>query len=160
MPAPSNSIIFLDIDGVLCTQSAWKPEIIAADGYSEFNAACIENLNLLIEQTGAGIILTSSRRMTKTIDEFQEIMQRRGCCGQIIGKVDDATAPSGVSRAVEIAAWLNHYGQPAHFVILDDDSRLAELPHQYRSHWVRTTYYRGFDAVALSEALAILRTDQ
>lgn len=154
------SIIFLDIDGVLCTQPPWKPEVMAADGYSEFNAACVQHLNTLVAQTGARIILTSSRRMTKSIAEFQQIMQRRGFQGEIVGKVDDATEPTGASRASEIEGWLLRNGEPAHYVIIDDDSRLADLSPRYRRHWVRTSHLRGFDALALTEALAVLGASQ
>lgn len=153
-------LVFLDIDGVLCTQPPWKPEVMADDGYSEFNAACVQRLNALVEQTGAKVILTSSRRMTKSVAEFQQIMQRRGFRGEISGKVDDATEPNGASRASEIAGWLLRHGEPARYVILDDDPRLAELPAPYRQHWVRTSYLQGFDALALAEALAILGARQ
>lgn len=156
LTAAHKSLIFLDIDGVLCTQPPWKPETMAADGYSEFNSACVENLNRLVEQTGAVIILTSSRRMTKSVAEFQAIMQRRGFQGEILGKVDEATAPTGASRTSEIEGWFGRHGEPARFVILDDDARLAELPAHYRAHWVRTTYHYGLDAAALAEAIAIL----
>jgi hypothetical protein len=153
-------LIFLDIDGVLCTQPPWKPDVIATDGYSEFNPACVQNLNALVAQTGAQVILTSSRRMTKTVVEFQAILRRRGFQGHIIGKVDDATEPNGLSRASEIEGWLQRHGEPPRYVILDDDSRLAELPEHYRIHWVRTSYHRGFDAAALAAAVAILGSDQ
>ena len=129
---------------------------MAADGYSEFNAGCVQHLNTLVEQTGAKVILTSSRRMTKSVAEFQALMQRRGFQGEIIGKVDDATEPNGASRASEITGWLRRHGEPPRYVILDDDPRLAELPQPYQAHWVRTSYHRGFDAVALAEALIIL----
>ena len=153
-------VIFLDIDGVLCTQPLWKPEIMAPDGYSEFNATCVLHLNALVEQTGASIILTSSRRLNKSVAEFQGILQRRGCRGEILGKVDEATEPTGTSRASELEGWLHRHGEPARYVILDDDPRLAELPPPYRLHWVRTAFHRGFDAVALAEALVILGARQ
>ena len=83
MKTASEPIIFLDIDGVLCTQHQWKPDVIAEDGYSEFNAKCIENLNRLVEQTQAKVILTSSRRINKTIEEFGVILARRGFRGEL-----------------------------------------------------------------------------
>ncbi|TLM96765.1 HAD domain-containing protein [Hymenobacter jeollabukensis] len=153
-------MIFLDIDGVLCTQPLWKPEVMADDGYSEFNAACVANLNALVEKTGAQIVLTSSRRMTVTLAGFQALMQRRGFRGDIRGKVDEATEPNGTSRASEIEGWLTRHGEPARYVIIDDDSRLAGLPDHYRRHWVRTAYHRGLDAAALAEALRILAAGQ
>jgi hypothetical protein len=88
MKTASDPIIFLDIDGVLCTQHPWKPGVIAEDGYSAFNEQCVQNLNRLIARTGAKVILTSSRRINKTIAEFEAIMRRRGFRGEIVGKIN------------------------------------------------------------------------
>lgn len=49
--------IFLDIDGVLITpKQARNPNDKSAD------ATCVANLNQIVEQTGAKIIISSSRR--------------------------------------------------------------------------------------------------
>ncbi len=159
MNTSSHPIIFLDIDGVLCTQNIWKPEVMAEDGYSEFNQGCVENLNKLIKQTNAEVILTSTRRINKTVEEFQAIMQRRGFNGQVAGKINDNTDLSAVTRSDEIKEWLAKNGVPAKFVILDDDARIAEIDSQYIQHWVRTTYHRGFDEEALERALRILKVE-
>ncbi len=152
-------MIFLDIDGVLCTQNLWKPEKLAEDGYSEFNQNCIKNLNKLIEQTNAKVILTSIRRINKTIDEFAAIMQRRGFTGEIIGKVNDNTEISSISRSEEIKEWFDKHGLPEIYVIIDDDVRLAAIGEPYIQHWVRTSYYRGFDEEAFEQALKICKVE-
>ncbi|QHT65660.1 hypothetical protein GXP67_02755 [Rhodocytophaga rosea] len=156
MKTASYPIIFLDIDGVLCTQNQWKADVIAEDGYSEFNAKCIENLNRLIEQTKAKVILTSSRRINKTVDEFGAILKRRGFHGQIVGKINEKTELDSSSRSEEIVGWLERNGVPDKYVILDDDTRLAQLGESYLPHWVRTIYHRGLDEEALQRALQIL----
>lgn len=156
MKKASDAVIFLDIDGVLCTQNQWKPEVIAGDGYSEFNAKCIDNLNKLIEQTQAKVILTSSRRINKTVVEFQAILQRRGFSGKLAGKINEKTKLDSGARSEEIVEWLEKNGEPDKYVILDDDARLAQLRQPYKQHWVRTTYHRGLDEEALERALQIL----
>ena len=157
METASDPIIFLDIDGVLCTQNPWKPDVIAEDGYSAFNAKCVQNLNRLIARTDAKVILTSSRRINKTIAEFGAIMHRRGFRGELVGKINEQTELNQSSRSAEIVAWLEKNGEPRRYVILDDDTRLAEIGERYLPHWVRTTYHRGLDEEALARALSILK---
>jgi hypothetical protein len=159
MKTESYPIIFLDIDGVLCTQKQWKPESMAEDGYSQFNHRCVEKLNKLIEQTGAKVILTSSRRINKSLEEFAAIMQRRGFTGELLGKINDTTELSSVSRGDEIRQWLEKYGEPNRYVIIDDDARIAQIGEPYIQHWVRTIYHRGFDEEALERALTILKPE-
>jgi len=157
MKTTFDSIIFLDIDGVLCTQYPWKPDVIAEDGYSAFNATCVQNLNRLIAQTKAKVILTSSRRINKTAAAFEEIMHRRGFRGEVAGKINEHTELNQSSRSEEIVAWLEKNGEPRRYVILDDDTRLAEIGERYLPHWVRTTYHRGLDEEALERALSLLK---
>jgi hypothetical protein len=157
MKTKTHPIIFLDIDGVLCTQNLWKPDKIASDGYSEFNQKCVNNLNMLVELTGAKIILTSSRRINKTVEEFTAIMQRRGFTGQILAKVNEDEQINSTARNEKIRQWINKHGLPDRYVIIDDDARLAEIGDPYIHHWVRTTYHRGLDEKALEEALQILK---
>jgi hypothetical protein len=157
MKTEPHPIIFLDIDGVLCTQKQWKPEIMAEDGYSQFNQRCVEKLNTLVEQTHAKVILTSSRRINKTLEAFAAIMRRRGFTGELLGKINDHTELSSVSREDEIRQWLEKHGEPARYVIIDDDARIARIGEPYVQHWVRTTYHRGLDEEALERALLILK---
>lgn len=157
MKTASHPIIFLDIDGVLCTQNQWKADVIAEDGYSEFNSACVQNLNRLVEQTKAKVILTSSRRINKTVEEFRAIMARRGFRGEIIGKINEKTALDSSSRSEEIIDWLERNGKPDKYVIIDDDTRLAQIGEFCLPHWVRTIYHRGLDEEALESALRILK---
>jgi histidinol phosphatase-like enzyme len=42
-------VLFLDLDGVLITTPAWKPDEIDSDGYSKFEQSCVDNLNQLLE---------------------------------------------------------------------------------------------------------------
>lgn len=159
MKTQNHPIIFLDIDGVLCTQNLWKPDKIADDGYSEFNQKCVNNLNKLVELTNAKIILTSSRRINKTVNEFMAIMQRRGFTGKILAKVNEDEQISSAARNEEIREWIDKHGVPDRYVIIDDDARLTEIGEPYIHHWVRTVYHRGLDEKTLEEAIQILKKE-
>ena len=100
-------IIFLDIDGVL-----------GHVGSNErLDPKCIEQLDWLIEATGAEVILTSSWRDTFGLEETQRRLAAAGFRGRLAGAAP--CMPSG-TRSDEIDAFLADVREPARFVILDD----------------------------------------
>lgn len=110
-------LIFLDIDGVLGH--------FGSDG--RLDASCIAELNWLIMETGAEIVLISSWRETLGLAETRRLLAAAG----FRGKIADAT-PSlpHRSRCDEIEAFLATLSGPVRFVILDDapsSPRLAPL---------------------------------
>ena len=76
-------IIFLDIDGVLNSEK-WYIEIFDKNLYPnlenyplcEFDPLAIEQLNLLTDKTNAKIVISSTWRMGRTIDELKNIFAR------------------------------------------------------------------------------------
>lgn len=72
-----SKILILDIDGVLITTPPWKADQMDTDGYSKFNHDCVENLNELLTIEDYNIWLSSTRRMVKTLDEFNSIFEHR-----------------------------------------------------------------------------------
>lgn len=147
------SIIFLDLDGVLITTPPWKPDVLHADGYSDFNLSCVSHFNRLLPSTEAKVVLTSSRRSTKTTEEWKAVFTRRG-----IASAPETCAlqlPGNPSRRKEIETYLDSY-RPGKFVILDDDASLEGLSSDIRRHWVRTFQLTGFTGACCENALRIL----
>lgn len=137
-------IIFLDIDGVLNHQ-LWfesingKPEYKkeGPDDYRRwFCPFSVDLLNHLTTETGAKIVVSSSWRKGRTVEQLQKLLKDNGITGEVIDKtpylrftgVDDYTY--SVPRGCEIKAWLEinkgilgeKIGSFNNYVILDDDS--------------------------------------
>lgn len=143
--------LILDIDGVLITTPSWKPDILHADGYSDFNLECVKNLNHLLSKYDLEIWLSSTRRTRKSIDEFNEIFKNRGIKQDIVGFLP--SADNYMSRKDEVESFLNLH-KYKNFLVIDDDKSLNEF--KYRERLILTELTHGFDGDKLNEALNIL----
>lgn len=133
-------IIFLDIDGVLNSQTWLKNGGANIEGDLKwFDPRCVELLNDLTSSTGSSIVVSSTWRTGKTVDQLKRLLSRMGVTGEVISKTGQSE--SGI-RGVEIHEWmlmnqhllgcLRHEFQD--YVILDDDSDML--------YWQRHNYFQ------------------
>ena len=161
------NIIFLDIDGVLNCQlfydskqfkdykeakktlrkSVKAKEIERMEYYS--SQICKQRIgwfNDLCKDVNAKVVISSTWRMGKTIEELQEIMNYCGGTFEIIGK----TIHNGFERGTEIAKWLRdninkethgcNYYDFYRYAIIDDDS---DMLLNQANHFFQTDNYSG-----------------
>ena len=146
-------ILLLDLDGVLITTPSWKADQIHEDGYSAFNKTAVENLNELLANTNADIWLSSTRRMNKSLEEFNTIFSNRRIERKLAGFVPHGTLSE--SRLEEINAFLDlKPGQK--FIIIDDDNSLQDLTEERKKYWIKTNAMIGFDKEKLQEAIRLV----
>ena len=135
--------VFLDIDGVLNCESfihkLHKEKLNHMSDYETirditetFMPSAIENLNNLIEQTGAEIVVSSSWRKLYTLKQLRGILKKNGFKYPeiIIDKTPNFNVQWNVEycRGEEIYRWLEDKDYLNHsFVILDDDSDMGRL---------------------------------
>jgi hypothetical protein len=160
-------LIFLDIDGVFNCQifyhskqfsdykeakkslrkSLKKKEIERLEYYQ--SQICRERIawfNKLCEELNAKVIISSTWRMGKTVEQLQEILNHCGGIFEIIGKTDH----TGYERGTEIAKWLRdnikheihgcHYYDFHKYAIIDDDS---DMLLNQRFNFFQTDNYSG-----------------
>jgi hypothetical protein len=155
-------VIFLDIDGVIKTKnglrSAFKkyrklvPDIL--------DERAVTNLNKLVKETDAKIVITSTWRYGKTTEALQRVLAINGVIGEVIGMTPELgqmknSSIDTITRGQEIQEWLNLHKIQVDYVILDDDTNL--LPQQM-NYFVRCESEDGFaDENKYREALAILK---
>jgi hypothetical protein len=84
-----------------------------------------------IEKTGAEVVISSSWRKGRKVDELSELLNQAGFTGKVIGKTPslyyDEKSKSTVPRGCEIEEYLyTNYGYDhfmrVNYVIFDDDS--------------------------------------
>lgn len=115
-------VIFLDIDGVLNVIPEDRDEFGAV-----FQAPFVDNLKMIIEQTNAKIVISSSwRHSGKSV--MLEMWLKRQLPGEVIDITPNFMKVSAI-RGEEIADWLHNNWVDA-YVILDDDDDM--LPEQLR----------------------------
>src|SRR5271165_6599322 len=120
-------IIFLDIDGVLNN---------SISNY-EFDPVSVACLNLLIEATGAKVVITSLRKETEGMKILRSKLLNAGFTGGVIGgtPIMKGETKNGLVietdlREKEILLWLSlakKYNSELDFVIFDDVSQYKVL---------------------------------
>lgn len=145
------NILFLDIDGVICTNASilkskipYPPDfhIPFRSGWDQFDTECISRLNEITESTGAKIVISSTWRLACHTDEdFKHLcdyLHSQGVKAEIIDKTPTHLIYSGVwehdrmerikGRGHEIQQWLDTWQDEVEsFVILDDNNDMEHL---------------------------------
>lgn len=120
-------VLFLDIDGVL-NSVGFRPE--NPKGVRDWlNEENVRRLRLLVESTGARIVVSSSWRLTTLVEELSSALESKGARVEIVG-VTPSLGPG--SRAAEIAAWLASPPEPVEAWIALDDEWVGDGDRYYR----------------------------
>jgi len=137
-------IIFLDVDGVLNHVDCWNDngknphpaEIVkGGEGVLKISIECVKQLNRIIKETGAKIVLSSTWRRHKNHYDF---LLTANIKGEFIGETPDLLYDLSreTYRGTEIKEWLNEFGEDCKFIILDDDDDMEDL----MDHLIQTDY--------------------
>lgn len=147
-------LILLDIDGVMVTTPAWKKVELLEDQFSSFNKRAVDNLQRIISETNASIVLTTSHKSSFNISEWKSIFQKRGLNLNSIYRLDDNI--NHLNRKDEIMNWVNS-GVNESYVIIDDDKSLNDLPQNIKQNCVITSSLVGLNEEAALIAISILQ---
>ncbi|MDC7248564.1 MAG: HAD domain-containing protein [Sphaerochaetaceae bacterium] len=157
-------LIFLDIDGVLNHELWARERLLRHQGEAEsdyeyyrnfFDPNAIDLLNTIVEKTGAKVVVSSSWRTGRTVEQLRELLGVMDFKGEVIGKTpnlyfEKRKYPHGdgkemhynysVPRGCEIKAWLEmnksilgEKMSKVRYVILDDDSDML--------YWQRENFF-------------------
>ena len=179
-------IIFLDIDGVLNSERWYKHRWEQMDmkvveeryPFFEFDPDAVARLNRLVQETGAQVVISSTWRMGRSIEELQKLLDDVGFTGKVIDKTPffhDLVGHSySVPRGCEIDHWLKERGKfqrinwspekqleyierakVKNYVILDDDS---DMLYNQREHFIKTPSMTGLTDEHVDQAIEILNT--
>lgn len=162
-------VIFLDFDGVLNSgpyfdarggiDGIWE----AKEEHEALDPAAVRRLNRLIERTGAKVVVSSSWRHGRTVEQLQALLTARGFIGEVIDKTitsvpntDPLSKRVCGSRGDEILHWVTlnsrAYGG-IEFVVLDDDSDMDAVWRCF----VQTTFAQGLTDDHVDRAIELLQ---
>lgn len=126
-------VIFLDIDGVLNVIGQGRDQYGAL-----FHKHFEDNLNYIINSTGAKIVISSTWRMSG-LEEMQNMWKDRNLPGDVIDitpisrflRDEELTFDERKERGNEIKTWLLEHPEIINYVILDDDTDMLDeqLPY-------------------------------
>ena len=165
-------IIFLDIDGVLSTQNT---------RFFFFESSCVNRLNKILEQSKAKIVISSTWRKGRTIEQLKDLFLHQGHRHKEINnpiiidptllidktpvlsdnqqedfKLKKHLNPELFGRGLEISVWIDLTKDNIEsYLVLDDD--IADIaPHLHRH--VKTDCYLGLQDNDIEPSLKILNT--
>lgn len=152
-------LIFLDIDGV-CNNNQFFLDFNKSGKKFHpddmIDPVNVLQLNKIIAQTQAKIVVSSSWRVCQSVERLQNLLSRHGVLGEVIDKTPDFCIQSK-TRGEEIQSWLDEYNQNPEgediesFVIIDDESDI----HQ-KENFVQTSMDTGLIELHVQLAIQIL----
>ena len=142
----SDRILFLDIDGVLNCQLFFTQRDLTKEGSYVENNICRERvswLNELCSEIDAKVVISSTWRMGRTVQEMKDIFKEVGATFEVIDKTPVFNRSETV-RGNEIKAWIDkNIEQPYdyyNYAIIDDDS---DMLLWQKDNFFQTDTYSG-----------------
>lgn len=137
-------IIFLDFDGVVNAFS--EPQSLRF-----LSERCVSNLNVLLERSGAGIVVTSVWRIRHELVDLRQILMNAGL--KFPKMVIGITPRRNGTRGQEIGLWLKDHPRIKKFIILDDDSDMDP----FMDRLIKTDSDAGLTMEDVQRAVELLR---
>jgi hypothetical protein len=147
-------IIFLDVDGILNNDDTTSTYGM----YVGWEKKCVDRLNQIIRKTGAAIVISSSWRLHRSMNEIIHLFNvKMGICGTILGSTPVQNVEE---RDAEIGAWMKFFkGKTGRdikrFVILDDMD-----PLMFQDHWIETDTCAGLTNKQADQVVCRLNGDR
>lgn len=157
-------LIFLDWDGVLNHEEFYVRR--HKDNFKDYGEypiceLSVAVLNHIIEETDAKVVVSSTWRLGRSINELQAILDSVGFKGEVIAKTPNLRNEGDyILRGNEILKWIKDnkemIGQEYHefenYVILDDDSDFLYWQKDnflLVDRYVGLTYHVAFKAIRI-----------
>jgi len=148
---PFKAVVFLDIDGVICTRRVhaafkdsgtwWRPDPVATRLVSRLSVEC-----------GAAVVISSSWRKMDPREDIHGMLRKGGFRGFFHD--DWATPVLKGFRGDEVAAWLAAHPEVEKWVALDDDHDFHPGQHLVSTHAEEGMMYAHY-----RQARAVLSAD-
>lgn len=152
-------VIFLDFDGVLnSTQSAIyhvrKNTQYDTLFFGDWCPISFSNfIRILDAMPDVKIVISSSWRCGRTLDELKDILQGQGVKPSFVIDTTKAHSDRGTERGWEIQDWLDAHPEVTKYVILDDT---ADMLESQKENFVNTDGHLGLTIHDACQAYGIL----
>lgn len=158
-------VIFLDIDGVMNSGRSMR----ANKGKSlPFDKEAVRALERILAETNARIVVSSTWRFNRTVDQLNEIMESHRLPGWVVDvtpthldETDAITSKSGVklyraeARGTEICAYLRANPDAANYVVIDDDSDMDGVDE---TRFFQTDFEQGLTLAMAEDVIKRIRS--
>lgn len=179
-------IVFLDIDGVICTENSLHRAVADWSGLDEndpdllikynkigkeigffpnfnmeywpFDRNALKNIHELSREKNVRFVISSTWRIGRTADQLRKLFTMKGMCLPII----DRTPANNLDlngRGEEIQFWLNKASIDKQFEVesyVVIDDSCYDIESRHPNNFVQTNFKDGFNDAALKLAKEIL----
>lgn len=153
-------VLFLDFDGVLNSDALFRAN---GNRYlaDMLDVAAVARVNAILARTGARVVVSSTWRLDRSLEQLRAVLARHGFAGEIVGVTpvlrdvdeDGIAVTRDAPRGLEIQSWIDDQPEPPEsFAILDDDADMVHLEPRL----VRTLFAVGLDDDGVEAAVALL----
>lgn len=155
-PVPTIDVLFLDIDGVMNNKKhceSWQPHTgqpVDMTNQTCFDPKSVAALAEILAKSKCQVVLSSTWRYYNTLAEMETFFELVGLKFKFLDHT--SMQPKDLRRGHEIAEWLEAHPEVRNYVILDDDSDVAEC-EVVRDRWVKTSWFVGLQQEHVSQAL-------
>lgn len=137
-------ILFLDIDGVMNSHAS---ALNSGGDLTKFAPEAVSTLNAVLQETGACVVISSSWRCSRTMEEMCILLEEQGVVCSVVGMTPDLSGYDSATkiytappRGLEIAMWLHETEESIEGIcIVDDGDDMEDLKHKL----VQTTWEHG-----------------
>ena len=156
-------IIFVDVDGVFNSETYYRKRAESGDvrpyPLSEFDPEAVAQVNRIIEETGAKLVVSSSWRFVK---DLKNIFEQVGFSNECLDF--EITPYLGTIRGLEIKKYMEDYldkhpeDEIESYCIIDDD---IDMLYEQKDNFVNCdAYYGGLTKEKADEVIKILHKKQ
>lgn len=147
-------VIFLDFDGVLNSSEFLRTEPGPLD---RLDPSAVARLNTIVQRSGAKVVVSSSWRLHRPLDELSRLLLSVGFAGEVAGSTPDLSSSTRVAdgcavRSLEIRTWLDQSADSVEQFVVLDDAELDDLA----LHLVKTSFAGGLLDEHVDAALHLL----
>jgi len=146
-------VVFLDFDGVLNNFA-----LIRADGrpLDRLDPAAVARLDAIVSRSGAKVVISSTWRLHRSLDELRVMLTELGFSGEVIDRTPELEVSlfgdPFITRGREIQAWIDAQGEPLESYVILDDAYIEEAAQ----YLVKTETQAGLLDEHVALALEIL----
>ena len=152
-------IAFLDIDGVFNSNEWYQSDMYgwlagSPSPKRHFDPEPVELFNILIRETKAKVVISSSWRTGRSVEELQAIFDEVGIEATVVGRIGEL-GDIETLRGQVIERFMEKHGEHIrNYVIIDDHNDMMDhqLPHFVKTDKLK----RGFSYADLQKAKSIL----
>jgi hypothetical protein len=120
-------IVFLDFDGVLNNFALMRDDGRPLD---RLDPAAVARLEAIVARSGAKVVISSSWRVHRPLDDLREMLADLGFSGEVIDRTPEIPVSRYVdpfiTRGREIQAWIDAQAEPLESYVILDDAYLEE----------------------------------